>query len=152
MAASLEFRLTTNGLGGAATSTVLSLTALNNLFDNVSPDEASAGDVEYRALDLYNTGDAAAEAVTVYCTATTSEDTVLRFALEASPVGSTTAIANESTAPTVSGSFADYTSAVPLSLPNIPSGSYARFWLQRSVSTGAGNLALDGTTLSVDYA
>jgi len=152
MAASLEFHLTTNGLGGAATSTVLSATALNNLFDNVSPDEASAGDVEYRALDIYNDGDAVAEAVTVYCPATTSEDTVLRFALEASPIGSTTAIADESTAPSISGSFADYTSAAPLSVPSIPAGSYARCWLQRSVSMGAGNLALDGTTLSVDYA
>lgn len=152
MAASIQYRLTTNNLGGASTATQLSGTAMNNLFDNVTPDEASAGDSEYRALDLFNAGDATAEAVACYCNGTTSTGTDLLFAIEASPVASTTAIADESTAPTVSGSFTGYTSASKLALPNIPAGSYCRLWLKRTVAASTGNLATDTTTLSVEYA
>jgi len=152
MAATIQYRLTTNNLGGAATTTQISATAMNNLFDNVSPDEATAGDAEYRALDLYNAGDAAATAVTVYCNGTTSTGTDLLFALEASPLASTTAVADESTAPTVSGSFTVYTSASKLSVPDIPAGGYARLWLKRTVTAGTGNLATDTTTLSIEYA
>lgn len=152
MAASIQFRLTTNNLGGAATSTQLSGTVMNNLFDNVTPDEASAGDAEYRALDIYNAGDATAEAVAIYCNGTTSAGTDLLFALEASPTGSTTSIADESTAPTISGSFTAYTSASKLTLPNIAASAYVRLWLKRTVTAGTGNLATDTTTLSVEYA
>ncbi len=74
MAASLQLFLTggagntdPNGsLGGVKSTTQLSSTPLNNLFDNVSPGEASAGDVEYRAIDIYNAGDAAAQSVAAY--------------------------------------------------------------------------------------
>lgn len=152
MAATIQYRLTTNNLGGAATATELSATAMNNLFDNISPDEASAGDAEYRAIDLHNSGDAAAVAVTVYCNGTTSTGTDLLFALEESPLASTTAVADESTAPAISGSFTAYTSASPLAVPDIPAGSYARLWLKRTVTAGTGNLATDTTTLSVEYA
>jgi hypothetical protein len=125
---------------------------MNNLFDNVSPDEAVAGDAEYRALDLFNSGDAAATAVTVYCNGTTSPGTDLLFALESSPLASTTAVADESTAPTISGSFTAYTSASKLTVPDIPAGSYARLWIKRTVTAGTGNLATDTTTFSVEYA
>lgn len=152
MAASIQYRLTTNNLGGAATSTQLSGTAMNNLFDNVTPDEATVGDAEYRAIDLYNAGDAAAVAVACYCNGTTSPGTDLLFAIEASPLASTTAIANESAAPTISGSFTAYTSASKLTLPDIPAGSYCRLWLKRTVAAATGNLATDTTTLSVEYA
>lgn len=152
MAATIQFRLTTNNLGGAATSTQLSSTAMNNLFDNVTPDEATAGDNEYRALDLYNAGDATAAAVTCYCNGTTSAGTDILFAIEASPTSSTTAIATESTAPTISGSFTAYTSASKLTLPDIAAGAYVRLWIKRTVSASTGNLATDTTTLSVEYA
>jgi len=152
MAATLQFRLTTNGLGGAATTNQLSATALNNLFDNVSPDEASAGDAECRALDVFNAGDATAAAVAVYCNGTTSPGTDILFGLEASPLNSTTAIADESTASAIDGSFAAYTSASKLPLPDIPAGSYARLWIKRTVAAGTGNLSLDETTLGIEYA
>jgi len=60
MAATLEFRLTggssnsdpDQSLGGVTSSNEISSTAMNNLFDNVTPTEASSGDVEYRAIDI----------------------------------------------------------------------------------------------------
>lgn len=152
MAASLQLRLTTNNLGGAATSTQLSATALNNLWDNVTPDEASAGDNEYRAIDIYNAGDAAATSVAFYCNGTPSAGTDILAAIESSPTNSTTAIANESTAPSVSGSFTAYTSASKLTLPGIAAGAYVRLWLKRTVGASTANLSGDGTTLSVEYA
>lgn len=152
MASTIQYRLTTNDLGGAATSTQLSSTALNNLFDNISPAEALAGDAEYRALDIYNAGDATAAAVAVYCDGTTSSGTDILFALEASPLNSTTAITDESTAPTVSGSFVAYSSGSKLSLPDIPAGEYCRLWIKRTVTAGTGNIALDETNIYCEYA
>ena len=152
MAAILQFRLTTNNLGGAATATQLSATALNNLWDDVTPAEATAGDNEYRAIDVYNAGDATTSAVSLYLSGTPNAATDILAALEASPIGSTTAIADESTAPTVSGSFVAYTSASRLTLPDISAGSYCRVWLKRSVTAGAVNSTNDGTTLTVEYA
>lgn len=152
MAAAIQYRLTTNNLGGAATSTQLSGTALNNLFDDITPDEAVTGDAEYRAIDLYNAGDATAEAVTAYCDGTTSAGTDILFALEASPLNSTTAIVDESTAPTVSGSFTAYTTGSRLTIPNIAAGAYCRLWLKRTVTAGSGNIANDTSNLVVEYA
>lgn len=156
MAATLVFRLTTltnsMSLGGDATANALSSTAMNNLFDNVTPDEASAGDAEYRALDVYNSGDASATSVTIYCNGTTSPGTDVLMAIESSPLASTTSIANESTAPTISGSFTAYSSSSKLSLPDIASSSYCRVWIKRTVSPSTANLSTDTTTLSVEYA
>ena len=43
MAATLILRETTSGLGGAATGTEVSATAMNNIYDNVSFSEAASG-------------------------------------------------------------------------------------------------------------
>lgn len=152
MSATLQFRATTSNLGGAATATQISSTPMNNLFDNVSPDEASAGSVEYRAFDVFNAGDATATVTAIYCNGTPSEKSDVLFALEASPLNSTTSIASETTAPSVSGSFTVYTSASKLSIPDISSGSYCRVWVKRVITAGATNTASDGSTLTVEYA
>lgn len=141
-----------NSLGGTAGTTQVSSTALNNIFDDVTAAEATAGDVEYRAIDLYNSGDAAATAVNIWISSeTTSPDTQLDMGIEASPVGSTTSIADESTAPT-GVTFAHYTSASKLSVPDIPAGSYARVWIKRTVTAGATNTSNDQGTIAWEYA
>lgn len=152
MAGTLQFRLTTNNLGGAATTTQLSDTALNNLYDNVSSDEAASGDTEYRALDIYNSGDATATSVSCFCTGTPSTGTDILFALETSPTNSITSITTESDAPSISGSFTAYTSESKLNLPDIEVDSYIRLWIARTVAASTSNSASDGTTLSVEYA
>lgn len=169
MPATLQYRLTTNGLGGSTTGAVLSEPsggivftnwasfvippeALNNLFDNVIPSEALAGDVEYRAVDVYNAGDEDAAAVQIFGYGSPTENTGIKFGIEASPLNSTTAIPDESTAPTISGSFATYTEAAKLDLPDIPVGEYCRIWIQRSVVEGATNKARDGVAWGIWYA
>jgi hypothetical protein len=163
MAATLEFRLTggsTNSdpdasLGGAMSSNQLSGTAMNNLFDDVSPSEASAGDTEYRAIDIYNSGDAEAQSVAAYMsTETSSPDSQLDFwndgtTHDGSDQGDT--IADESTEPT-GASWSHYTSASKLSLPNIPAGQATRLWIRRVITAAAGNTNNDQGILAVDYA
>ena len=129
-------------------STSLSSTALNNLFDNVSASEASAGDVEYRALDIYNSGADAATSVYMYMsTETSSSGTKLDFGLDST----TGTVADESTAP--SGvTFAHYTSSSKLSISDIASSGAQRVWIRRTVTAGASNTALDQGTIAVEYA
>jgi hypothetical protein len=156
MAASLQLFLTGSAgnsdlnafLGGVRSSTQVSGTPMNNLFDNVTPSEASAGDTEYRAIDIYNNGDAAAESVEAYIDPeTTSQKTQIDLGLDST----TQTVGNESTAPT-DVSFAHYTYSSKLSISNIAASGAQRLWLKRIVSSSAGNLANDSCTLKIDYA
>lgn len=163
MAATIEFRLTggsTNtdpnlSLGGAMSSNVVSETAMNNLFDNVTPTEATNGDTEYRAIDLYNSGDATASAIEMYMSAeTSSADSQLDFGTNntthtGGDQGDT--IADEGTAP--GGiTFAHYLTGSRLSLTDIPAGSAVRVWIRRTIAVGASNTNNDIGTIAVDYA
>ena len=160
MAATINFHLTggaansdpTLSLGGVHSSVQLSGTAMNNLFDDVAAAEATAGDTEYRAIDLTNAGDANATVVKAFMDPeTSSADTQLDFGIEASPIDSTLSIADESTAP-AGVSFAHYTTASKLTVPDIPNGSYARLWVRRVVTAAAGNTSNDTGTIKVEYA
>lgn len=150
MAASLQLRETTNGLGGAATANVISSGVLHNIFDIVTPGEASAGDTEYRAVDLYNNGDAIAVSVEAFIDpdATIGD---LSMGIEASEINSTTSIANESTAP-AGVTFSDPTAGSPLAIANIGIGDYARIWLRRVIPSAAGNSNNDEATMKFNYA
>lgn len=160
MPATINFHLTGGAanadpalaLGGAHSSVQLSGTAMNNLFDDVEPAEAAAGDVEYRAIDLTNAGDANATVVKAFMDPdSSSADTALAFGLEASPINSTLSIADESTAP-AAVSFANYTTVSKLAVPDIANGSYARLWVRRTVTAAAGNTSNDQGTIKVEYA
>jgi hypothetical protein len=161
MAASLVLHLTGGSansdpnasLGGVRSTTVLSATALNNLFDNVDPNEAVAGDVEYRAVDLYNAGNATAVSVALFFDPNTSSaDTTLAVATEAIPIDSSLAIADESTAPAGGLTFTEPTSAAKKSLPDIPQAQGCRLWVRRTVNAAAANTANDTATVKWEYA
>jgi len=169
MAATLEFRLTggssnTNpnaSLGGVMSSTQVSETAMNNLFDNVSASEASSGDTEYRAIDVYNSGDETATEVAIYMsTETSSADTQIDLGYDSANSPHTASadlpsIADEGDTPTDGTndiSFSHYTSSNKLSLPDIPAGQAVRVWLKRIVNANAGNTSNDQGTLTVEYA
>lgn len=160
MAATLAFQLSGGAsnsdpnasLGGTHSSVALSGTAMNNLFDDVSASEASAGDTEYRAIDITNTGDATAVVTKIFMNPdTSSASTQLDMGIEASPLGSTLSIADESTAP-AGVTFANYTSASKLALPDIAAAAYCRVWVRRVVSAAAPNTSSDSGTLNVEYA
>ena len=156
MAASLEFRLTGGAsntdpdlsLGGVMSSQQISATPLNNLFDNVEPSEASSGDVEYRAIDIYNSGDAAAILVELYIDdAPDSPSVTIAVALDST----TQTTADEDTAP--SGvSFSVPVEASKLSISDIASGGSQRVWIRRTVAASATNHANDTCGITVQYA
>ncbi len=167
MAASLQFRLTggssnTNpnaSLGGVMSSVQISATALNNLFDNVQPDEASAGESEYRALDLYNAGDTPATSVEVYTSIqTTSPDSLVDIGYDVSAGSHQTnanleTVANEDTAPSSpSITLAQRLVGSELSLPDIAVGQAVRVWFRRVISPGAANISNDSFTFNAKYA
>jgi len=160
MPATLQYNLTGGAanadpnlsLGGAHSSQQVSVTVLNNVFDDVSVAEALAGDTEYRAIDITNVGDAAAVAVEVYASVETSSvDTQLDMGAVAAPIDSVESVANESSAP-ATVVFAHRLTGSRLALPDIPAGSYCRVWLRRVVGVAAGNTANDQGTIAVDYA
>jgi len=160
MAATLAFQLSGGAsnsdpnasLGGTHSSVALSGTAMNNLFDDVSPAEATAGDTEYRAIDVTNTGDATAVVTKIFMDPdTSSTSTQLDMGIEASPLGSTLSIADETTAP-AGVTFANHTSASKLTLPDIDAAAYCRVWVRRVVSAAAPNTASDSGTINVEYA
>ncbi len=167
MPAILQLRLTGGAansdpaasLGGVMSANQVSATAMNNLFDNVDPDEASAGDTEYRAIDVYNAGDAAATSVSVHMsTETSSTDTALDLGHDATNNPHTAAwagetIADEDTAPAAPViTFGHHVAANKLSLPDIPAGEACRVWLRRVVSAAAGNTSNDQGTFRAEYA
>ena len=167
MPAALQLRLTggasnndpASSLGGVMSSNQVSAVAMNNLFDNVDPDEASAGDVEYRAIDLYNAGDAAATNVSIHMsTETSSTDTAIDLGHDATNNPHTAAwngetIADEDTAPASPAiTFGHHVAANKLSLPDIPVGQAARVWLRRTVSAAAGNTSNDQGTFRAEFA
>ena len=156
MAASLQLRLTGGAsnndpnasLGGDMSANQLSATAMNNLFDDVANADRVAGDVEYRAIDIYNAGDEEAQAIEAYMDPVTSNDhTDLAFGLDST----TQAVADEDTAPS-SVTFGNYTSSSKLSISNIAAGAAQRLWIRRTVNAGAVNDNNDLGTIKIDYA
>lgn len=135
-------------LGGAISATLVGA-GLNNLLDDVSPEEASAGDVEYRAINIKNTH--ATETLTaavIWITAeTTSTDTTIDIAYDAT---GTQSVANESTAPTGVTFSKPVSKATGISLGNIAASGTKRIWFKRTVTAGAVKLASDLGTIRVE--
>lgn len=143
-------------LGKYISTTELSGTALNNLFDDVSAAENAASTTDYRCVFLHN-----AHATLTYQNAVlffTGGDpaggatvTAATDNIAASAVGSASAqaalIANETTAPSGVSAFSLPTTAgAGLSLGNIGPGQCKAFWIKRA----AGNTAAADETLSIN--
>lgn len=158
MAAVLEWRLTGGAansdpdasLGGDMSSEQVSGTALNNLFDNVTPAEATAGDVEYRAIDLYNSGDATATAIELWIsTETGSGDSIIAIAEDSG----TQSVEDEDTAPSAPTlSFSHPLTGSKESISDINASAAQRIWLRRTISAAATNYTNDTVTITVNYA
>lgn len=140
-------------LGGTTSSVSVSGTAMNNIFANVSAEDAAAGEVFYKAIDLLNSGDAEATSITMWMsTETPSPSTQIDFGInDSTPINDTTSVVDAETAP-AGTTFAHYNSGSKLSLPNIAAGSYARVWLRLTVTAGATNTSNDLSTFTVEYA
>ncbi len=144
-------------LGKYVSTTEVSGTSLNNIFDDVSGAENAASTVDYRCIFVHNNhATLTLQNAVVYLSAETAGGTNLTLAVDniaASAKGSSSAqaaeIATETTAPSGVGSYsAPTTSATGLSLGNITAGQVRAFWIKRTATNSAA-IDADGGTFSV---
>jgi len=129
-------------LGGTGSSVELVGTALNNLFENVLPPDTLLGDsVRYRAIDLYNAGDATAEALTFFFLDTPNVESLVEAWYDSA---GTQSIVDEETEPVgASGNWTTPVQAAQMALANLAAGSRHRIWIKRTVNQFATNLPND---------
>lgn len=134
-------------LGGAKSSVEVVDNTDNNLFDDVSGAEHTAGDVEYRAIYVHN-----AHATLTLTSAlvwiqsdTSGADSDISIAVGTAAVnGTEQTVANEGTAPTgVTWSDAAVSRATGLALGDIPAGQHKAVWIRRTISAGSTPQAAD---------
>lgn len=143
-------------LGKYISTTQVSGTALNNIFDDITGQENFDSDVEYRCIFVHNNhATLTLQNTVVYLSAQVAGGAVGALAVDstaASAVGSASAqaleVTDENTAPAALSFSAPTTRGTGLSLGNIPAGSVKAFWIRR---TAANTVALnnDGLTFVV---
>jgi len=148
-------------LGNYRASSNITSGSDNNLFDDVSGDEASSGDTEYRAVGfLNNHGSLTLSNIKVWISADTGngEDDI-SFDVEVPSVSETTGaiqtIADESTAPTGLGGWSDATSkatgkAAPGSGGDLAAGDWFGIWWRRVISASASAATAESCTVRVE--
>jgi hypothetical protein len=136
-----------SSLGGAKSSVQIVDNTDNNLFDDVSGAEHTAGRVEYRAIYVHNNhGSLTLTSALVWIASDTSgADSDLSIAVGTAAVnGTEQTIANETTAPTgVTWSDAAVSRATGLALGDLPAGQHKAVWLRRTISAGSTPQAAD---------
>lgn len=140
-------------LGDQISTTDLTSGAMDDLFDDVSSAEASAGDVEYRGIFVLN--DHATDTafnVQIAVNSQVSGGATFDLALDSTAVsakGSGSAqmvtIANENAAPAGAGAFG----AGPLAIGTLTAGQVKGVWARRTVAASTAALASDGATMRV---
>lgn len=139
-------------LGGIISTTQITDASDNNLFDDVTGDEASSGDTEYRGLYLKNNhGSITLQNSKLWFSSnTTSTDDTLNMALAGEGVNATMeTIADESTAPVGETFSAPASKAAGLSVGNVPAGQIYGIWLQRVVNSSAA--AINGNSATFNW-
>lgn len=144
-------------LGKYISTTELSGTALNNLFDDISGDENAASDVEYRCIFIHNShGSLTLQSPVVWLSAETAGGASIAIAVDgvaASAIGSSSAqadeVTNESTAPSGESFSAPTTKGAGLSLGDIAAGNCKAIWVRRTAANTAA-LDNDGVTIAVE--
>lgn len=144
-------------LGKYISTTQVSGTALNNLFDDVSGDENAALESEYRCIFIHNNHATLTwQNVVVWTSGAVSGGADAAIAVDniaASAIGSASAqaaeIATEDVAPSGVGTFSAPTSkASGLSVGNIGPGQCRAIWVKRTTTNSAA-INNDGTTIEL---
>lgn len=128
-------------LGGAKSSVDLVDNTDNNLFDDVSGDEHTAGDTEYRCIYVHNGhGSLSLTGAKVWRSAhSPGSDTVVAIGVGTAAVnGTEQTVATEADAPSgVTFSTAATDRASGLALGDLPAGQHKAVWIRRVVSAGS---------------
>lgn len=164
VAADIEYRLSGGAsntdpdaaLGGAMSTVgggLITTAVLNNLFDDVSGAEASAGDTEYRCIYIKNDhGSLTLQGAVIWIqTETPSADSLVNIALGGEGLnGTAEIIADESTAPVGESFTHPTTKGAGLALGDMAFGDFFPVWVERVISGGAAAADNDGPTLRVE--
>jgi hypothetical protein len=142
-------------LGDQISTTVLSGTALNNLFDDVSGAESTAGRLEYRCVFAHNSHPTLTMTNAVVwlsaeagggASAAVGADTTAISAIGSASAQALT-VANESTAPAGVSFSSPTTSAAGVALGSIAPGQCKAFWVRRTVA--AATAAMNNDTVDI---
>lgn len=139
-------------LGGAKSSVAITDNTLNNLFDDVSGTEHTAGDTEYRCFFVKNDSAETAYTVKIWIDSnTTATDDTINIGLDLAGIGNTAdTIADESTAPDPAVTFsAAANQGAALSIGNMTTGTSQAVWVKRIVSAGSTAQASNAATIKV---
>lgn len=144
-------------LGKYISTTEITDSVLNNLFDDVSGDENAASDVEYRCVFIHNAhATISFDNVRVYLVSEVAGGAATAIGIDptaASPIGQAGAqaveIADENAAPAGVAFTSPVDLASAINLGNIPAGSCRAFWVRRTAANTAA-LANDGVTLRIN--
>ncbi len=134
--------------GGLITSAVL-----NNLWDDVSGAEASAGDIEYRCIYILNShGSLSLQDPSIWIqTITPSTFSEVDLALAGEGLGGTAeVIANESTAPVGETFTHPITKGGGLLPGTMTFGNFHALWIRRTITAAAPAFSNDGPTLRIE--
>lgn len=139
-------------LGGIISSTEITDNSDNNLFDDVSGDEASVGDTEYRCFYVKNKhASITLQGAVLWINSETLGADQLDIALDDGGKNATAeTVADESTAPT-GESFSHPTSkGAGLSLGDLAAGDYYAIWVKRVVPSSCAAKAGNAGTFRVE--
>lgn len=145
-------------LGLYASTTQISGTALNNLYDNISGDENAASDVEYRCIFVYNAHATLTWlGVVIWLSAEVGGGANVAIALDniaASDIDSASAqadsVVNENTAPDAVGAFSSPTTkGTGLVIGDLGPDQVKAIWIRRTATNSAA-LDNDGVTLRAE--
>jgi hypothetical protein len=140
-------------LGGAKSTTAIVDNVLNNLWDDVSGDEGSAGDIEYRCFYVHNNhGTLVLQQPFVWISSnTTSTSDEVDIGLGSSALNATEqTVANEATAPTSVTFSHPITKATGIALGDIPAGQHRAIWVRRTVTAAAPALDNNAYNITVE--
>jgi hypothetical protein len=143
-------------LGKYISTTEVSGTALNNIFDDVTGQENFDSDTEYRCIFVHNNhATLTLQNAVVYISAQVAGGAAAAIAVDSvasSAVGSSSAqaleVATENDAPAAISFSAPTTRGTGLSLGNIAAGSVKAFWIRR-LANNTSALDNDGLTFVV---
>jgi len=137
----------TDSTGGVISATEIVDDTLNNLFDDVSGDEAQAGDIEYRKIFIKNVhGSLSWQNVKVWVeSATISTDDEIDISLSTNLTGSNATGDGQSYVRPTSKTHADV-----LDMGDIAAAEYVDVWIRRTVTAGASAYTNDEATLKAE--
>lgn len=139
-------------LGGIISTTQITDASDNNLFDDVTGDEASSGDTEYRGFYVKNNhGTITLQNSKIWFSSnTTSADDTLNMALDGGGVDATMeTIADESTAPSGESFSAPASKGAGLDTGDLTAGQVYGIWLERVVNASAS--AVNGNSATISW-